>query len=303
MAPNMGRGITAPANDENIKTGAAEMQKVASTTAFAIDDLESSINSDLAGKASTGYVDAGLAGATSYTSTVESASLARDDVLAADIAGMEGMTYVGAWEAGQTYRVNDVVTHGGDSWARLTAGDTGEPGVSAADWGLVARQGAGGGFGDLVETAVVGLYDTVAPSSDAYDSGWRDITSLIPVPVTSGKLYLARTGSTVWLDFYNLLVTDVPSATWHSWGVTIPDGFRTARNWSYVPLAPTLSSRSSANTFVNQSQALGPVRLAANGSLVIYSAKDGAGAVQPIQGLVSWMTQESTPSMPPGKPA
>lgn len=111
-------------------------------------------------------VDAGLSLAQAQVAQTDAQSRARDADLADQVAGMEGMTYVGAWQSGRTYRINDVVTHGGDSWARLTAGSTGEPGVSATDWGLVARQGAGGGFGDLVETEVVGLYDTVEASMD-----------------------------------------------------------------------------------------------------------------------------------------
>lgn len=174
--PNMGRGIIAPANSENIVTGAAEMQTLGSTAASAIDDLEASVGAELAGKASTGYVDAGLGSASSYTASVESASLARDDVLAADIAGMEGLDYVGAWEAGRTYRVNDVVTHGGDSWARLTVGPSGEPGASPEDWGLVARKGDGGGFGELAETAVPGLYETV---DNGVEARLRDLESRV----------------------------------------------------------------------------------------------------------------------------
>lgn len=148
--------------------------------------LAGSTDAALAGKASTGYVDAGLydvrgfadqrfVQAASNTTAVEAASIARDDALAADIAGMEGMTYVGAWAPGTTYRINDVVTHGGDSWARLTTGSSGEPGGSPTDWGLVARKGDGGGFGELSETAVTGLYETVEPEPSGPVS-WADLT-------------------------------------------------------------------------------------------------------------------------------
>jgi len=108
-------------------------------------------------------VDSGLSLAQAQVAQVDAQSRARDADLADQVAGMEGMTYVGAWESGTSYRINDVVTHGGDSWARLTAGDAGEPGTSPTDWGLVARKGDGGGFGQLTETEVVGLYDTVEP--------------------------------------------------------------------------------------------------------------------------------------------
>ena len=114
-------------------------------------------------------VDTGLSAAQAQVAQVDAQSRARDADLADQVAGMEGMTYVGAWESGGTYRINDVVTHGGDSWARLTAGSAGEPGASPTDWGLVARKGDGGGFGELSETEVAGLYDPVpAVIPDAY---------------------------------------------------------------------------------------------------------------------------------------
>ena len=78
-------------------------------------------------------VNAGLGAASAQIGQVDVQSRARDDALADQVAGMEGMTYVGAWESGRTYRINDVVTHGGGSWARLTAGSTGEPGASPTD--------------------------------------------------------------------------------------------------------------------------------------------------------------------------
>ena len=278
MAPNMGRGITAPANDGNIKTGAAEMQLLGSTAATAIDDLEAVTVGELAGKASTSYVDAGLEDASSYTSTVESASLARDDALAADIAGMEGMTYIGAWEPGRVYRINDVVAHGGDSWARLTAGSTGEPGVDPAAWGVVARRGEGGGFGELSETAVTGLYDTVPASGPGYDSGDLDITSSLP-GVESGSVVLTRIGWTVWLDFQDVTLTSPGSYVQWDNG-TIPTGYRSARH-SYTDLP--LQGRGSSDT-------AGPVRVNKYGGITIY-APSGI-----IRGLVSWFTRQPPPA-------
>ena len=129
-------------------------------------------------------VDSGLSLAQAQVAQVDAQSRARDADLADQVAGMEGMTYVGAWESGTSYRINDVVTHGGDSWARLTAGDAGEPGTSPTDWGLVARKGDGGGFGQLTETEVVGLYDTVEVSM-----GMAQVDGL--VAALSGKRAIA----------------------------------------------------------------------------------------------------------------
>lgn len=271
------------------------------------------------GASVSGALGAGM----SFTSTVDSAARARDDVLAADIAGMEGMTYVGAWEAGQTYRVNDVVTHGGDSWARLTAGSTGEPGVSATDWGLVARQGAGGGFGDLNETDVVGLYDTVEGSMTQdqvvglastlatkanlthpmlYDSGWRDITALVPATVASGKVRLMRTGKTVWIDFEALQLQAPPSGTWHSWNALLPAGFRPARSL-YAAIAPTWSRNATGGQNA-PNWAMGPLRADLSGRVIVYDARDAdSTTVYPIQGITSFPTPDAIPSSLPGTPA
>lgn len=129
-------------------------------------------------------VDTGLSAAQAQVAQVDAQSRARDADLADQVAGMEGMTYTGVWEPGRVYRINDVVTHGGDSWARLTAGSAGEPGVDPAAWGLVARKGDGGGFGELSETDVPGLYDTAGPV---------ELGSTHLDTVTAPRTYVCRT--------------------------------------------------------------------------------------------------------------
>lgn len=52
--PDMGRGIIAPANGDNIGTGASEMRALASTAATALDSLEASVGTALDGKVSAG---------------------------------------------------------------------------------------------------------------------------------------------------------------------------------------------------------------------------------------------------------
>lgn len=195
MAQTLASGVVIPAPGDRISAaGVQEMRTLGATTDAA-----------LSGRASLAYVDDQVTErynqAVSYASSVASASIARDDALGDQIAGMEGMTYIGAWEAGRTYRINDVVAHGGDSWARLTAGSAGEPGASPTDWGLVARKGDGGGFGELSETAVTGLYDTVASVGPGYDSGVIDVSGTL-VPGWEAAHYgvtLSRQGGTVTL--------------------------------------------------------------------------------------------------------
>ena len=120
-----------------------------------------------------------------------------------------------------------------------------------------------------------------------YDSGERDITSLIPVEVLSGALHTWRTGKTVWLDFRDLEVED-PSASYHSWSGMLPSGFRVARSFQYLPLAPQLTTGTP-----------GPVRLDRNGGIVIYNAKPN----RRMTGLISFPTPDAPPSSPPGSPA
>lgn len=176
MAQTLANGIVVPNSDggEAISsTGVAELRAVGTTADSALGALRSTA------LAAAGDATAAAVAASAKADAVALESVARDDALADEIAGMEGMKYVGTWVAGTVYRINDVVQYAGDAWARLTAGAVGEPGVSATDWGLVARKGDGGGFGELTETEVIGLYDTVEPAP------WSP-----PAPIDLGTAHL-----------------------------------------------------------------------------------------------------------------
>lgn len=228
----------------------------------------------------------GITGAVSRIATAESSlgarisstdatSQARDDDLAEQIAGMEGMRYVGPWDSTTTYRINDVVTRGGDAWARLTAGSEGAPG-DPEHWGLVAKQGDSGGFGELVETENVGLFTTVPMPSPPYDSGLRDVSDLL-VAGTVSWTRLVRSGPVV--DFY--------VNNWNGEGVpaneallTLPPGFRPA--WAQR----ITSSSSSGYGYVDRAG-----RLRYNGTVgtVVLSG--------------TWITIDPAPATRPGIPA
>lgn len=120
-----------------------------------------------------------------------------------------------------------------------------------------------------------------------YDSGERDITSLLP-GVVSGALHVQRVGRTVWIDFRDLVITD-QGTTWITFSGLLPQGFRPSRSFKYFPLA--------ANQ--HTSYALGPARLSAQGDLLIYDASDQ----RTMRGLVSFPTPDAPPSSPPGDPA
>lgn len=157
-------------------------------------------------------------------------------VIKGQIEGLEGMTYVGAWSSGVEYQVNNVVTHGGDSWARLTAGSAGEPGADPAAWGLVARKGDGGGFGDLTETAVTGLYDTVPPASTLPDTGFLTVTANFP-QVTRGSVTVRRLGATVYVTLLDIeFANSTPPEFFYLTGL-LPVGYRPPVFTSFAALA------------------------------------------------------------------
>lgn len=162
MAQTLANGVVIPAPGDRISAqGVAEMRTLGAS------------------------VNTGLAVAQAQVAQADAQSRARDRDLEDQIAGAEGMSYVGVWEPGRVYRINDVVTHGGDSWARFTAGSDGEPGVDSSAWGLVARRGAGGGFGELSETDVSGLYETVDSGLDArLDAVEDDLAAALTVYIS-----------------------------------------------------------------------------------------------------------------------
>lgn len=118
----------------------------------------------------------------------------------------------------------------------------------------------------------------------AYDSGERDITSLIPAVVLSGALHAWRQGRTVWLDFRDLEVED-PEATYHSWSALLPQGLTPSRSYMYLNLAPVLSAST-----------VGPVRIDRVGGVVVYNAKPNLR----MSGLISFPTPDAPPNTPFG---
>lgn len=111
-------------------------------------------------------------------------------------------------------------------------------------------------------------------------TGWIDISSALPGFV-SGTLHLKRTGDTVWLNAYQLVVADQGTA-WANLGNVIPAGYRiSAAGFVYLAVTSWVSNRAS-----------GPVRISAGGNLLIY----GMGGQKPLDGLVSWPTDDLMPT-------
>lgn len=159
----------------------------------------------------------------------------------------------------------------------------------------------------------VGMASDLALKADLthpalYDSGWRNVTSRIPVPLASGNLFLRRTGYTVWADFNDVLPANAPSNEWHDWASLIPSGFSVPRAYQYLPLAFT-GARDSANeanpnTLFNSAQSLGPIRLEPNGRAIVYGGRSGDGLTPlRVRGVASWTTTDPIPANLPGTPA
>lgn len=118
------------------------------------------------------------------------------------------------------------------------------------------------------------------------DTGWRNITALVPGGVTSGTATLRREGNRVWLDFNDLTPASTSGTFW-SWAL-IPAGFQADINYRYAPLS-----------LVSSTDAAGPARLSAGSYLVVYRYNNGTR----IKGLISWPTNQSYPATLPGTPA
>lgn len=119
-----------------------------------------------------------------------------------------------------------------------------------------------------------------------YNSGERNITGSF-ARRTAGAVHLYRIGSTVWLDFRDLVSTD-DTSTWQAWSGVIPSGFRPPRSWVYS----TLASWAPDST-------LGPARISAGGDVLVYNANPS----KRMTGIFSWPTLNAPPAVRPGIPA
>ncbi|MBB5344033.1 DNRLRE domain-containing protein [Tunturibacter empetritectus] len=74
-------------------------------------------------------------------------------------AGAPGLSFQGAYVAGSTYALHDVVTYSGSSFVSLTGGNRGNTPGLTAQWAVLAQAGTGsGGSGGTVGLAYQGMY-------------------------------------------------------------------------------------------------------------------------------------------------
>lgn len=121
-------------------------------------------------------------------------------------------------------------------------------------------------------------------SASPYESGMRDITSLVTTR-TAGNLYVQRYGRLVYLMAYGLVCSDQASGFIP---VTLPDGFRPAR--TLIDTAPLHIS----GTTTGQR-----TLLSAAGPITFYGVTAGTG----IYLSTTFVTPNSPPATPPGSAA
>jgi Collagen triple helix repeat (20 copies) len=136
---------------------------VALTTGTAVVQFDSKEN-DLTGHAAVLDVALASGGATGATGPAGPVGPAGPTGAAgvtgpAGPAGAPGLSFQGAYAAGSTYALNDVVTYSGSSFVSLTGGNRGNtPGI-AAQWAVLAQGGTGsGGSGGTAGLAYQGTY-------------------------------------------------------------------------------------------------------------------------------------------------
>jgi hypothetical protein len=144
-------------------SGASANNGVALTAVSAVVQFDSKEN-DLTGHAAVLDVELASVGATGATGPAGPQGPAGPTgpagaAGAVGPAGAPGLNFQGAYAAGSTYALDDVVTYQGSSFVSLTGGNRGNtPGV-AAQWSVLAQAGTGGsGSGGATGFAYQGTY-------------------------------------------------------------------------------------------------------------------------------------------------
>lgn len=252
MSTDVGRGILAPRSGANIRDGAAEMRTLGATAAAAINTVDLQVSAELAQK---------IGKSEAYENLVP-----RDEAVQYGIPGPRGLV-------GPPSEVPGPPGPGGSIALEET-----DPGcfvdseITWLQWdtsvGTVARA-----WNPNTQT-----YHMIH-----YDSGWRDITELVP-GVTGGNVNLRRINQNVTIVFAELTVAD-PGSSWLQLDSFLPAGWRPdLPGFTYVPTAAR-----------NQNYSSGPVRVASSGQLVIYDARG-----KTIAYMATWPCEETLPTSLPG---
>jgi len=125
VGPNAGGGATGPQG----ATGATGATGVGTTGATGATGVGT--------QGATGATGASVTGATGAT-------------------GPRGLTWLGAWNSGTTYLVDEAVSYLGSSWVCIQMHSNQPPDVSPSYWDLLAEQGSTGATGLLGQTGATG---------------------------------------------------------------------------------------------------------------------------------------------------
>lgn len=128
-----------------------------------------------------------------------------------------------------------------------------------------------------------------------YDSGWRDVSSLLGEQYISGEFWIRRIGKQIWLHFYHLALA-------HTGGTSIrpawnlPIGYRPDIRYAYLPFAPRSGDKPWTTPPTVGVDASGPMRVSRFGVQDIYNISAG----QLISADVSFTTSDAVLTPPPG---
>lgn len=278
--PDMGRGIIAPANGDNIGTGASEMRTLASTASTALDTLEATIGVALDGKARKEPID--LAGE-NLNDVIDEGPYIQTSSSTATAGRNYPQNTNGLYTAGFL----EVISRPGDYLVlqRFTAFnglDTFWRTRYAGTWNPWRRTFRGDEAASLVSQV----------STLAYDTGWRDVSGLLGDQYISGAYWIRRMGNTVWLHFYNLvLAIESGTSVRPSWNIVT--GFRPDVTYAYVSFAPRNPDKPWTNPPTVGSDAGGPLRISRYGVQDIYNYSAGKA----ISADVSFTTSDAPLAM------
>ena len=138
---------------------------------------------------------------------------------------------------------------------------------------------------DTVEADVTGLAARLAALE--HDSGPRDITSLAGSNITSGNVYLRRSGKTVTLTVANVAPADTTAGSLTLF--TIPAGFRRPARWDgYVPSGVDSGLQRIRSAYIF-----------ASGGFGVWATS----TADRYRLDLTWITNDPPPATPPGTPA
>ena len=92
--------------------------------------------------------------------------------------GPTGLDWLGTWNSGTAYAVNDAVVYNGSSYISIQAGSNQEPDTSSSYWTLLAQSGAAGATGPQGPQGTTGATGATGPTGPTGPPGPQGLTGL-----------------------------------------------------------------------------------------------------------------------------